>query len=47
MKEPRWLSAAAVEAIHEEQLAMFGGAAGVRDQGLLESAVARPQQDYH
>lgn len=31
-------------AVHEEQLAEHGGAAGVRDQGLFESALARPQQ---
>jgi death-on-curing protein len=47
VKEPRWLSVAVVLAIHEEQLSLFGGSAGVRDQGLLESAVARPQQNYH
>ena len=47
MKEPRWLTVAVVLAIHEEQLSLFGGAGGVRDQGLLESAVARPQQVYH
>lgn len=47
MKEPRWLSVAVVVAIHEEQLSLFGGAAGIRDQGLLESAVARPQQVFH
>jgi death-on-curing protein len=33
-------------AIHEEQLAEHGGSAGVRDQGLLESAMARPRQIY-
>jgi death-on-curing protein len=31
-------------AIHEEQLAEHGGSAGVRDRGLLESALARPRQ---
>jgi death-on-curing protein len=34
---------AAVKAIHEEVLAAHGGSAGVRDQALLESAVAAPQ----
>lgn len=33
-------------AIHDRQLALHGGAAGVRDQGLLESALARPRQHY-
>jgi death-on-curing protein len=31
-------------AVHEEQLVEHGGPSGVRDQGLLESALARPQQ---
>jgi death-on-curing protein len=31
-------------AIHEEQLAEHGGASGIRDQGLFESAIARAQQ---
>ena len=38
-----WIDAAAIHAIHEEQLAEHGGSAGLRDQGLLESALARPQ----
>lgn len=37
-----WLDPAVVLAVHEEQLAEHGGAAGVRDAGLLESALARP-----
>jgi len=37
-----WLSRRIVLAIHDEQLAAHGGAAGVRDEGLLESALARP-----
>jgi death-on-curing protein len=40
----RWLSKRAVLAIHAEQLAEHGGAPGVRDEGLLESALARPRQ---
>lgn len=42
MTEPVWLSVDLVMAIHEEQLAQFGGAPGLRDRGLLESALARP-----
>ena len=38
-----WIDAAVVRAIHEEQLAEHGGSAGLRDQDLLESALARPQ----
>jgi len=35
-----------VLALHDESLALFGGLQGVRDQGLLESAIARPQNRY-
>ena len=38
-----WVETDIVLAIHEEQLAEHGGADGVRDMGLLESALARPQ----
>jgi death-on-curing protein len=37
-----WLSREIVLAIHDEQLAEHGGATGLRDAGLLESALARP-----
>ena len=43
MKEPSWLTMEMVRAIHEESLAAFGGAVGVRDEALLESAVAHPR----
>ncbi len=44
MNQPwRWLAADVLLAVHEEQLAEHGGAAGVRDLGLFESALARPQ----
>ena len=33
--------------IHEEQLRLFGGAKGVRDRGLIESALLRPQTGYY
>ncbi len=39
-----WLEKAVVLAIHDRQLAEHGGSAGVRDEALLESALARPQQ---
>jgi len=35
-----------VLAIHDRLLALHGGASGLRDQGLLESALARPRQHY-
>lgn len=41
-----WLDKPLVLAIHDRQLAEHGGSSGVRDQGLLESAPARPQQLY-
>ena len=40
----RWVAAEAVYAIHDEQLAEHGGLSGLRDEGLLLSALARPQQ---
>ena len=42
MNEPEWLDVNIMLDIHAEQLALFGGADGVRDLGLLESALARP-----
>lgn len=44
MTEPVWITRAEVLAIHDLQLAEHGGAAGLRDLGLLESALARPKQ---
>jgi death on curing protein len=37
-----WLARQLILAIHDEQLAEHGGAIGIRDDGLLESALARP-----
>lgn len=42
-----WIDPAVILAVHEEQLAEHGGAAGVRDAGLLESALARPRHLAH
>jgi len=39
-----WLQRALVLAAHDRQIAEHGGSGGVRDEGLLESALARPQQ---
>jgi len=44
MKEPRWLAEAEILAIHERLLAEHGGLAGVRDEGLLKSALDRPRK---
>lgn len=42
--EPTWLRLEPLLAAHELQLSEHGGTAGLRDLGLLESALARPQQ---
>lgn len=42
MTEPVWLSRALVEAIHDQLISEHGGSHGLRDAGLLESALARP-----
>jgi death-on-curing protein len=47
MNEPIWLDVAEVDDMHAEQLALFGGADGIRDQGMLESALARPRNRWH
>ena len=47
MQEPVWIREDSVRAIHERQLAEHGGFSGVRDEGLLSSALHRPQQLYH
>jgi death-on-curing protein len=39
-----WLEPSVLHAVHEEQLAEHGGAVGLRDAGLFESALARPMQ---
>ena len=44
MTEPLWLAEREALALHDRLLALHGGAAGVRDSALLQSALARPQQ---
>jgi death on curing protein len=46
VSELRWLDATIVLDVHAEQLALFGGADGVRDLGLLDSALARPLNKF-
>ncbi len=43
MKAPVWILRDTVLALHERLLAEFGGSSGVRDRGLLDSALARPE----
>lgn len=45
--EPLWLSRVVVDAVHNDQLREHGGLPGVRDENLLESALAKPQQKWH
>ena len=46
MSEPEWLDLDIVLDFHAEQLALFGGADGIRDLGLLESALAPPANKF-
>ena len=46
MSEPEWLNSQIVCAIQAEQLAIYGGATGVRDAGLLASALDRPRNQW-
>jgi death on curing protein len=45
--EPKWLTYDQVVAIHSRQLRRFGGAAGLRDEGLFRSAIERPVNKWH
>lgn len=42
MKRPVWVADETVRALHDQLLAEFGGLSGIRDEGLLESALTRP-----
>jgi len=46
MREPSWLAKEALLLLHRESLSQFGGADGLRDEGLLDSALARPLNRY-
>ena len=46
MSEPEWVDPGVVESFHYEQIREHGGLHGIRDQGMLESALGRPQQLY-
>lgn len=47
MKETVFLTLEECVRLHEEQIRRFGGSAGLRDPGLLESALARPRSGYY
>jgi len=46
MSEPFWLSSQMIVAIHDEQLTIHGGAAGLRDEGVLASVLDRPRNKW-
>ncbi len=47
MSEPRWLTTTVVLAMHYDQIRAHGGSLGLRDRGLLESALDRPRNRYY
>ena len=46
MKEPAWVLREVVLLAHEQSLAQFGGSIGIRDEGLLDSALGKPQNRF-
>src|SRR5471032_487411 len=46
MKDPLWLDERDALTLHDRLLVLHGGASGLRDDGLLKSALARPQQHF-
>jgi death-on-curing protein len=46
VNEPIWLDVEILIDLHAEQLALFGGPDGIRDQGMLESALGRPLNKF-
>jgi death-on-curing protein len=47
MSETEYLTSDTILEIHDDQITVYGGLAGVRDLGMLESAVYRPQSGYY
>ena len=43
MRQPIWVLREVVLILHEQSLAQFGGSLGIRDEGMLDSALARPK----
>ena len=46
MSEPVWIDAALIVALHDEELASSGGGTGMRDKGMLDSALERPRNKW-
>jgi death on curing protein len=47
LKEPNWLNFQLIIAVQAKQIEQFGGSDGIRDEELIHSALARPQQWFH
>lgn len=47
MKEPEWVGKRSVLALHQRQISEFGGLNGIRDEGLLDSALSKPQKRFY
>lgn len=47
MKMPEWVERETVLALQEQSLAEFGGSAGIRDEGLLDSALKKPEHLFN
>jgi len=45
-RAPRWIDKQSLLLLHDESLSLFGGARGIRDEGLLDSALARPVNKF-
>lgn len=46
MNEPEWILKETVLGLHEQSLSDHGGTSGIRDEGLLESALGKPQNQF-
>ena len=46
-REPQWVERVVVDAVHLDQLREHGGLPGIRDENALESALARPRNQWH
>ena len=47
MTEPIWINLRVIKAFHDRQINEHGGLPGLRDEGLLLSALSRPENAYH
>ena len=47
MTEPIWINLRVIKAVHDRQINEHGGLPGLRDEGLLSSALSRPENFFH